>query len=151
MLVDHLFQYRISPWPKTAEKRGFCTCVTDIPTDGRMDGRTDGRTDPVIEMHSWRTHLKKMKKGLVSPYWLDTARIIPSFPLAILRQRKKANNFFLASFCLIMGLNHRKFVWKLCQKCSKCDVFGHCSFIRLEMAKVWRKKSLIQFFSNDKF
>ena len=37
MLVDHLFQYRISPWPKTAEKRGFCTGVTD--------GRTDGRTD----------------------------------------------------------------------------------------------------------
>ena len=23
MLVDHLFQYRISPWLKTAEKRGF--------------------------------------------------------------------------------------------------------------------------------
>ena len=37
MLVDHLFQYRISPWPKTAEKRGFCTCVTDIPTDRRTD------------------------------------------------------------------------------------------------------------------
>ena len=43
-LVDHLFQYRISPWPKTAEKRGFCTCVTDIRTDGRKDGRTDGQT-----------------------------------------------------------------------------------------------------------
>ena len=54
MLVDHLFQYRISPWPKTAKKRGFCTGVTD----GRMDGWTDGRTDPLIEMRSWRTHLK---------------------------------------------------------------------------------------------
>ena len=41
MLIDHLFQYRISPWPKTAEKRGFCTGVTDGPTDGQTDGRTD--------------------------------------------------------------------------------------------------------------
>ena len=40
MLVDHLFQYRISPWPKTAEKRSFRTCVTDIPTDGPTDGQT---------------------------------------------------------------------------------------------------------------
>ena len=45
MLVDHLFQYRISQWQKTAEKRGFCTCVTDGHTDGRTDGRTDGPTD----------------------------------------------------------------------------------------------------------
>ena len=44
MLVDHLFQYRISPWPKTAEKRGFCTCITDIRTDRRTDGPTDGQT-----------------------------------------------------------------------------------------------------------
>ena len=44
MLVDHLFQYRISPWPKTAEKRGFCTGVTDRPTDGRTDGPTDRQT-----------------------------------------------------------------------------------------------------------
>ena len=29
ILVDHLFQYRISPLPKTAEKCGFCTGVTD--------------------------------------------------------------------------------------------------------------------------
>ena len=41
MLVDHLFQYRISPRPKKAEKRVFCTGVTD----GRTGGRTDGRTD----------------------------------------------------------------------------------------------------------
>ena len=33
LLVDHLFQCRISPWPKTAEKRVFCTGVTDGPTD----------------------------------------------------------------------------------------------------------------------
>ena len=50
MLVDHLFQYRISPWPKTAEKCGFCTGVTD--------GRTNGRTDPLTKMRSGRTHLK---------------------------------------------------------------------------------------------
>ena len=57
MLVDHLFQCRISPWPKTAEKRGFCTGVTDRPTDGRTDRRTDGptnqRTRPLIEMRRW--------------------------------------------------------------------------------------------------
>ena len=28
-LVDHLFQCRVSPWPKTAEKRGFRTGVMD--------------------------------------------------------------------------------------------------------------------------
>ena len=52
MLVDHLFRYRISPWPKTAEKRGFCTGVTDGPKDRPMDRRTDGPTDPFIEMRS---------------------------------------------------------------------------------------------------
>ena len=45
MLIDHLFQFWISPWPKTAEKRGFRTGVTDGPTDGQTDGPTDGRTD----------------------------------------------------------------------------------------------------------
>ena len=45
MLVDHLFQYRISRWPKTAEKRGICTGVTDGPTDGQNDGGMDGPTD----------------------------------------------------------------------------------------------------------
>ena len=39
--VDHQIQYRISPWPKSAEKRGFRTGVTD----GRTDGPTDGPTD----------------------------------------------------------------------------------------------------------
>ena len=37
MLADHLFQCRTSPWPKTAEKRGFSTGVTDGPTNGRTD------------------------------------------------------------------------------------------------------------------
>ena len=41
MFVDHLFQYRISSWPKTAEKRGFYTGLmegqTDVPSDGRID------------------------------------------------------------------------------------------------------------------
>ena len=41
MLVDHLFQCRVSPWPKTAEKRDFCTGVTDRPTDRWTDRRTD--------------------------------------------------------------------------------------------------------------
>ena len=44
MLVDHLFQCRISPWPKKAEKRVFCTGVTDRPTNGPTDRRTDGQT-----------------------------------------------------------------------------------------------------------
>ena len=59
MLVDHLFQSRISPWPKTVEKRGFCTCVTDGPTDRRTDRRTDGRTDrpSYRDVFLW-THLK---------------------------------------------------------------------------------------------
>ena len=43
MLVYHLFQYMILSWPKTAEKRGFCTCVADGPTDGPTDGRMDGQ------------------------------------------------------------------------------------------------------------
>ena len=44
------------------------------------------------------------------------------------------------SFCLTMDLNHRKSmtILKLCKKTSKCDVAGHCSFICLEMAMVWR-------------
>ena len=41
MFVDHLIQHRISSWPKTAEKRGFSTCVTDRRTDGRTDRPTD--------------------------------------------------------------------------------------------------------------
>ena len=41
MFVDRLIQYRISPKPKTTEKRGFCIGVTDRPTDGPTDGRTD--------------------------------------------------------------------------------------------------------------
>ena len=44
MLLDHLFQCRISPWPKTAEKRVFCTCVKDRRTDRPTDGPTDGQT-----------------------------------------------------------------------------------------------------------
>ena len=43
MLVDHLFQYRISPWPKTAEKRFFFAQAKR--TDGRTNRWTDRRTD----------------------------------------------------------------------------------------------------------
>ena len=55
MLVDHLFQCRISPWPKTAEKRGFCTGVTDRRTDRPTDGRTDKPS-----YRDARTHLKRI-------------------------------------------------------------------------------------------
>ena len=46
MLVDQ----RISPWPKTAEKRDFCTGVTD----GRIDGPTEGPTDRWTDRPSYR-------------------------------------------------------------------------------------------------
>ena len=39
MLVDHLFQCQISPWPKTAKKRGFCTGAR------LMDRQTNQWTD----------------------------------------------------------------------------------------------------------
>ena len=35
MLVDHLFQYRVSPLPKKAKKRDFCTTSFD-PSRGRF-------------------------------------------------------------------------------------------------------------------
>ena len=44
MLVDHLFQCRISLWQKTAKNYVFCTGVTD--------GLTNRRTNPLIEMRS---------------------------------------------------------------------------------------------------
>ena len=38
MFVDQVFDsVQDSPWPNTAEKRGFCTGVTDRPTEGQMD------------------------------------------------------------------------------------------------------------------
>ena len=49
MFVDHSNSVNlVSPWPKTAERRVFCTGVMN----GLMDGRTDGQTDPLIEMRS---------------------------------------------------------------------------------------------------
>ena len=52
--------------------------------------------------------------------------------------KEKKRTLCFASFCLIMGLNHGKSmtVLKLCKKSSKCNVAGHCSFIRLEMTMV---------------
>ena len=63
-----------------------------------------------------------------------------SSPKCLKVHRKRALN------CLTVGQNHKKSmtIWKLCEKSSKWDVAGHCSFICLEMAKVWRKKSLIE-------
>ena len=42
-LVDHLFQCRISTWPKTADKRGFCTGVMDGQTTDRLTDRPSYR------------------------------------------------------------------------------------------------------------
>ena len=61
MLVDHLFQCRISPWPKTAEKRGFRTGVTDRPTDGWTDRQTEGRTDRPSYRDAFLTDASKKK------------------------------------------------------------------------------------------
>ena len=44
MFVDHLMQYRISSWLKTAEKTRFLH-LRNGHTDGRTDGPTDGPTD----------------------------------------------------------------------------------------------------------
>ena len=54
--VDHLIQYRISPWPKSAEKRGFRTGVTD--------GRTDGRTDRPSYGDAFLTDATKKKRNV---------------------------------------------------------------------------------------
>ena len=83
MLVDHLIQYRISQWPKTAEKCSFCTCVTDIRTNGRTDGWTDGQTDPLIEMRSWRTHLKTDPVWYWKPPKSDEIVIINMFQMIV--------------------------------------------------------------------
>ena len=55
MLVDHLFQYRISPLPIKAEKRVFCT--------GVMDRRTDGQTDRPSYRGAFLTDASK------NPHW----------------------------------------------------------------------------------
>ena len=64
MFVNDLNQYRISLWPKTAGKRGFCTGVmvghAVRRTDQRTDRRMDERTNPLIEMRSGRTLLKTL-------------------------------------------------------------------------------------------
>ena len=59
-----------------------------------------------------------------------------------LAEKKWTTSF--TSFCLTMGLDHKKSmtVWKLCKKSRKCYVVGCCSFIHLEMAWDWRKKTL---------
>ena len=46
MLFDHLFHFRISPRPMTAEKRGFCTCVTDRPS--HRDARTHLKREIIV-------------------------------------------------------------------------------------------------------
>ena len=66
MLVDYLFQDRISPRPKTAEKRVFCTCVTDGPTDEPTDGRTDQRTNGWTDRPSYRDARTQLKKGTLT-------------------------------------------------------------------------------------
>ena len=58
-----------------------------------------------------------------------------------LAEKKWTTSF--TSFCLTIGLDHRKSmtVWKLCKKSSKCDIVGRCSFIHLEMAYDFIKKT----------
>ena len=87
--------------------------------------------------------LKTSLRGLMSLEWPKTIKI--TFLLVNYGKEKKRTLCF-ASFCLTIGLNHKKSmtVLKLCKKSSKCDVAGDCSFIRLEMAMVWRKKSPIE-------
>ena len=66
ILVDHLFQCRISLWPKTAEKYVFLHKRygrTDRPMDGPTDGPTDQQMDRLTDRPSYRdaflrTHLK---------------------------------------------------------------------------------------------
>ena len=54
MLVDHLFQCGISPWPKTAENAIFTqrNKRMDRPTKRLADGQMNRLTDPLIKMHS---------------------------------------------------------------------------------------------------
>ena len=58
--------------------------------------------------------------------------------IVLITMGKKKRTLCFASFCSTMGLKHRKSmtILKLFKKSSKCDVAGHCSFIRLEMAMV---------------
>ena len=65
MIVYHLIRYRISPWPKTAAKRGFCTGATDERTDVRTDGPTDGRTDKPSPRDAFLTDASKKRLRVV--------------------------------------------------------------------------------------
>ena len=80
---------------------------------------------------------------LVKP--LSQFEVILSFHFLSTKAKKKTTTCF-ASFCFHMGLIYRKFMtnWKLCQKSSKCDDAGCCSFIRLKMAWVWSKTLQIE-------
>ena len=53
-----MFQCRISPWPKTVEKRVFCTGVTD--------GRTNGRTDRPSYRDAFLTDASKKRREFIS-------------------------------------------------------------------------------------
>ena len=68
MFVDHFTQYRISPWRKTAGKRGFYTRVMDRRTEGsknrRRDGQTDRRTDRPSYEYAFLTDASKNDKTL---------------------------------------------------------------------------------------
>ena len=64
MLADHLFQCRISPWPKTAEKRGSCTGVTDGRTDRLKNGQTNRRMDRPSYRDTFLTDASKKRRGV---------------------------------------------------------------------------------------
>ena len=59
MLVDHLFQHKISTWPGHKQPRN---------ADFAQSLRTDGRTDPLTEMRSRRTHLKITYKSSIGRF-----------------------------------------------------------------------------------
>ena len=67
MLVYHLFQCRISPWPKTAEKRGYCTCVTDKRTDRQRSKK-------------WYCRILQIKNSVDIYIELNTCRVSLSVP-----------------------------------------------------------------------
>ena len=51
---------------------------------------------------------------------------------------KKNETTYLAYFCWTEDMKYKK--KSICKRSFKCDVAGHSSFIRLEMALEWVKK-----------
>ena len=77
MIVDHLIQFKISPWSKTA---GFCTRTTDGLRDGRMDRPSYRNTFLTDASRKYSAPLmflqkqKKIKKKATALKWPKTQR-----------------------------------------------------------------------------